>query len=123
MRALCTATKKQADQLTELAKDYEEKMESLHADQRQVEESIDTLEKNFDSVKSVMQDRIGDTEDKEGQLQSQQAILANKHVEIETILHEELRRVEATFLLMVPGPTPLRPTAPPFVPTTVLRCL
>ena len=66
-----------------------------------------------------MQDRIGDAEDKEGQLQSQQAILANKHVEIETKLHEELRRVEATFLLMVPGPTPLRPTAPPFVPTTV----
>ena len=98
MRALRTATKKQVDQLTELAKDYEEKMESLHADQKRVEESVDTLEKNFDSVKSVMQDRIGDAEDKKGQSQSQQAILANKHVEIETKLHEELRRVEATFL-------------------------
>ena len=45
-----------------------------------------------------MQDRIGDAEDKIGQLQSQQVILADKQVEIETKLHEELRRVEATFL-------------------------
>ena len=120
---LCTATKRQADQLTDLAKDYEQKMESFHADQKRVEESVNTLEKNLDSVKSVMQDRIGDAEDKIGQLQSQQAILANKQVEIETKLHEELQRVEATFLETVKstidtGPTPLRPTAPPFVPTT-----
>ena len=83
MSELRTATTKQADQLTDLAKDYEQKMESLHADQKRVEESVDTLEKNSDSVKSVMQDCIGDTEDKIGQLQSQQAILANKQVEME----------------------------------------
>ena len=49
---LRTATTKQADQLIDLAKDYEQKMESLHADQKRVEESVDTLEKNLDSVKS-----------------------------------------------------------------------
>ena len=39
-------------------------MESLVADQKRVEESVSSLEKNSDSVKSVIQDRIGDAEDK-----------------------------------------------------------
>ncbi len=118
---LRTSTKKQADQLTELAKDYEGKMESLLSEQKRVEESVDSLEKNLDSVKSVMQDRIGEAEDKIGKLQSQQMVLANKQVEMEAKLHEELRRMEATMdaakSAVDAGPSPLRPTAPPFVPT------
>jgi hypothetical protein len=81
-----------------------------------VEESVDCLEKNLDSVKSVMQDRIA--EDKIGKLQSQQMVLANKQVEMEAKLHEELRRMEAAKSAVDAGPTPLRLTAPPFVPTT-----
>ena len=116
-----TSTQQQADQLDRLAKDYGGRMESLVADQKRVKESVSSLEKNLDSVKSVMQDRIGDAEDKIERLQSQQMVLADKQEELKTKFHEELLRVEAKIEAVkgtVATPTPLRPTAPPFIPTT-----
>ena len=83
--------------------------------------NVSSLEINLDSVKSVIQDRIGDAEDKIEWLQSQQMVLADKQEELKTKFHEELLRVEAKIEAvkgMVSTPTPSRPTAPPFIPTT-----
>ena len=116
-----TSTQRQADQLDRLAKDYGGRMESFVADQKRVKGSVSSLEKNLDSVKSVMQDRIGDAEDKIERLQSQQMVLADKQEELKTKFHEEFLRVEAKIEAVkgtVATPTPLHPTAPPFIPTT-----
>ena len=54
-------------------------------------------------------------------LESQQMVLADKQEELKTNFHEELLRVEAKIEAvkgMVATPTPLRPTASPFIPTT-----
>ena len=121
---LRTSTQRQADQLDKLAQDYGGRMDTLVADQKRVEESVGALEKNLDSVKSVMQDRIGEAEDRIERLQSQQVVLASQQEELKTRFHEELLRVEAKIHAVkstpetVATPTPLRPTAPPFVPTT-----
>lgn len=99
-------------------------MDSLVADQTRVEESVSSLEKNLDSVKSVMQDRIGEAEDKIERLQSEQIVLATKQEELRSKFHKELLRVEARIEAvkstseMVVTPTPLRPTAPTFIPST-----
>ena len=48
-------------------------------------------------------------------------VLADKQEELKTKFHEELLRVEAKIGAvkgMVATPTPLRPTVPPFIPTT-----
>ena len=99
-------------------------MDLLVADQTRVEESVSSLEKNLDSVKSVMQDHIGEAEDKIERLQSEQIVLATKQEELRSKFHEELLRVEARIKAVkstsetVATPTPLRPTAPTFIPST-----
>ena len=87
---LRTSPQQQSEQLAKLAEEYGRRMDSLIEDQTRIEESVSTLESNIDSVKSVLQNRIGETEGKIELLQSQQIVLANKQEELKTNFQQEI---------------------------------
>ena len=84
------------------------------------------VEKNLSTVKSVMQDRIGETEDRLGRLRTWQEELAAKQEEFQTGIQEELVRLKATVKSTAKpmgesesawSKYSMRPTAPIFVPS------
>lgn len=120
---------RQEQQLTRLADDHEKRLEVLTNKQAEATETIVSMEKNFTSTTSVMQDRLGVAEDRLGKLQLQQEVLTSKHEELKSGITVEFARLEAKIeaakvevvdsgmaSTMTTGH--LRPTAPAFVPST-----
>ena len=122
LEELRTSTHRHEEQLARLAGDHERRLESLTADQLGTAEAVTALEKNLTSIKSVMQDRLGEAEERLDQLRNWQAKLAEKQDEFRAEVQEELARLEAktdtaaVTSAAVSSKSSLRLSAPPFVP-------
>ena len=112
--------------MSRLAGDHEKRLDSLKGDQLGIAETVGSLEKNFNSTTSVLQDRIGDAEYRLGKLQAKQEVLASNQEELKSGLVDELARLEAKIEAVksddhettASATSLLRPTALSFVPTS-----
>ena len=68
LEELRTSIQRQEQQLTRLADDHEKWLDALTSNQTEAVETVASLEKNFSSTTSVMQDRLGVSEDRLGKL-------------------------------------------------------
>ena len=82
-------------QMARMSQEYEHRWHSLNTAQTETSDAVTALESNLSHVKSVMQGRIGDTEDRLGQLQSWQEELADKQNDFQADVREELLRIKS----------------------------
>ena len=69
---LRTSIDRQEQQLTRLADDHEKRLDALTNSQAEAAETVASLEKDFTSTTSAVQDLLGIAEDRLGKLQIQQ---------------------------------------------------